>query len=455
MNLYQGIKNFKIEVPKNVGTILRILEENGFEAFAVGGCVRDAILGRTPDDWDITTSALPLQVKEIFHKTIDTGLQHGTVTVRLGGEGYEVTTYRIDGEYSDGRHPDSVEYTANLIEDLKRRDFTINAMAYNPSVGLIDAFDGIGDLERKCITCVGDAEQRFHEDALRILRAIRFSAQLGFEVSKSTSEAIKELAPTLEKISAERIHTELEKLILSPHPEKLVVAYESGVTAIVLPEFDRMMECEQNTPYHRYNVGEHTVEVMKNVPATKVMRWAALLHDVGKPAKKITKDGRDHFYGHAYAGSKMVPEILRRLKLDNKTIKLVTRLVECHDDRPMNTKLGKTPEAVRRSVHKIGKDLYEDYLNLVYADFQGKSDYGKEAGFEQYLYVKEQYEQIVENHICTSMKEMDISGKDLIAIGCPLGTKIGEVLEELLELVLKNPENNRKEYLLEKAENLF
>ena len=221
-------------------------------------------------------------MKTLFNRTIDTGIQHGTVTVMIKRVGYEVTTYRVDGEYNDGRHPDSVEFTSNLIEDLKRRDFTINAMAYNPTVGLIDAFDGIGDIERKLIKCVGVAEERFGEDALRILRAVRFSAQLGFEIENDTMKAIEKLAPTLEKISAERIRVEMEKLIVSNHPDKLITAYKSGITKVIFPEFDKMMECSQNTPYHKYNVGEHTIKVMENVENTKEMRWAALLHDIGK-----------------------------------------------------------------------------------------------------------------------------------------------------------------------------
>lgn len=233
MNNYEGLKEFKIEIPKSVKLIINVLEENGFEAFAVGGCVRDTILGRNPQDWDITTSALPEQVKALFNRTIDTGIQHGTVTVMIKRVGYEVTTYRVDGEYNDGRHPDSVEFTSNLIEDLKRRDFTINAMAYNPTVGLIDAFDGIGDIERKLIKCVGVAEERFGEDALRILRAVRFSAQLGFEIENDTMKAIEKLAPTLEKISAERIRVEMEKLIVSNHPDKLITAYKSGITKVI------------------------------------------------------------------------------------------------------------------------------------------------------------------------------------------------------------------------------
>lgn len=456
MNDYKGIKNFNIDIPKSVKMIISILEKNGYEAFAVGGCVRDTILGRTPQDWDITTSALPHQVKALFNKTIDTGIQHGTVTVMMSRVGYEVTTYRIDGEYKDSRHPDSVEFTSNLIEDLKRRDFTINAMAYNPTVGLVDAFDGMGDIERKVIQCVGVAEERFGEDALRILRAVRFSAQLGFDIEENTMKAIKKMAGTLEHISAERIRVELEKLITSNHPDKLITAYQAGITKVILPEFDRMMECEQNTPYHMYNVGEHTIKVMKNVPNTKVMRWAALLHDVGKP-DCVTYDKKNpervHFYGHAKKGSLMVPGIMRRLRMDNKTIKLVTRLVECHDDRTAAGEM--KPVSVRKSVHKIGKDIYKQYLQLAYADFQGKSEYGRQKGFDKYLYTCEQFQYIMEHHICTSKAEMAVSGKDLIEIGCPKGEIIGDILDELLKRVIENPELNEKNQLLEIARKMF
>lgn len=452
MNRYNGDTEFKIEIPKNVYNIIKILESHGHEAFAVGGCVRDTILNRDPQDWDITTSALPLQVKEIFNKTIDTGLQHGTVTVRMGGESYEVTTYRIDGDYLDSRHPESVEFTSDLIEDLKRRDFTINAMAYNPTIGLVDAFDGIGDIDRMLITCVGEAKERFKEDALRILRAVRFSAQLGFDISETTMDAARELAPTLANISAERIQTELEKLICSGNPEKLVTAYELGITKIALPEFDDMMECEQNTQYHMYNVGLHTIKVMENVNNDKVMRWAALLHDVGKPAAKETYDGKDHFKKHAQIGCQMAPKIMRRLKMDNKTIKTVVRLIDCHDDRPASTKLGQTPEAIRRSVHKIGKDIYKQYLMLAHADFMGKSDLGKESGYEDYLYSCDQFAEIENNNICTSVKELEITGKDLIDLGCPLGEPIGNTLDYLLDRVLTDPEYNTHEKLKELAQ---
>lgn len=454
MGKYNGNKKFKIDIPDSVKLIIDILEKNGYEAFAVGGCVRDTILNRQPQDWDITTSALPEQVKKLFNRTLDTGIQHGTVTVMIQHVGYEVTTYRIDGEYSDSRHPESVEFTSNLIEDLKRRDFTINAMAYNEREGLVDAFDGIKDIENKIIRCVGVAEERFDEDALRILRAVRFSAQLGFDIDEKTKEAIKNLAPTLKNISAERIRVELEKLIISNHPDKLILAYNLGITKVVLPEFDDMMECEQITPYHLYNVGVHTIKVMENVNKDKLMRWSALLHDVGKPKVKIIdKKGRTHFQGHAIEGSTIAIKIMRRLKMDNKTIKSVGRLIECHDDRPTDD--GCTPEVVRRSVHKIGKDIYREYLQLVKADFEGKSEYSKEKGHQGYLYTKEQYEKIVENNICTSTKELEITGRELLELGCPLGEKVGEALDMLLDYVLKEPENNTRDKLTKEAERII
>ena len=320
-------KNAKISLPAKVARILNTLGEHGYEAYAVGGCVRDSLLGRMPQDWDITTSARPEQVKALFRHTIDTGIQHGTVTVMLDHEGFEVTTYRIDGEYEDARHPKEVAFTANLLEDLKRRDFTINAMAYNEVTGLVDAFDGIGDLERGVIRCVGNAMERFSEDALRMLRAVRFAAQLGFSIERETQEAIAGLAGNIKKVSAERIQVELVKLLTSPNPGELKVAYRTGLTAVFLPEFDMMMETPQNNPHHCYSVGEHTLKAIEAVPADKVLRLTMLLHDIAKPACKTTdKKGVDHFYGHPVRGSEMARGILRRLKFDNDTTDRVCRL---------------------------------------------------------------------------------------------------------------------------------
>ena len=254
----------RIQLPVKVDNIIKTLEAAGYEAFAVGGCIRDSVLGRTPQDWDITTSAKPQDVKRLFSHTIDTGIQHGTVTVMLEHEGFEVTTYRIDGEYEDARHPKEVTYTVNLLEDLKRRDFTINAMAYNESRGLVDAFDGMGDLQKKVIRCVGNPKERFTEDALRMLRALRFAAQLGFEVEEQTFAAIRELAQTIEKISAERIQTELVKMLTSDHPELIREVYTSGISDVILPEFSVLMQTEQNNPHHCYTVGEHTIHVVQS-----------------------------------------------------------------------------------------------------------------------------------------------------------------------------------------------
>ena len=248
----------QIQIPEKAKYIIETIQNAGFEAYVVGGCVRDSILGRCPEDWDITTSARPEQVKQLFRRTIDTGIQHGTVTVMLDKEGFEVTTYRVDGKYEDSRHPKEVTFTPNLEEDLKRRDFTINAMAYNETEGLIDIFGGLKDIEAKLIRCVGNPEERFGEDALRIMRAIRFSAQLGYEIHEDTEAAIRKLAPTLQKISAERIQVELTKLLVSPHPDTLREAYDMGVTKVILPEFDAMMETPQKHKHHKYNVGEHT-----------------------------------------------------------------------------------------------------------------------------------------------------------------------------------------------------
>ena len=252
----------QIQLPDKVHHIINTLEEAGYEAYAVGGCVRDSILGRKPDDWDITTSAKPEEIKRLFPRTVDTGIKHGTVTVLLGGEGFEVTTYRVDGVYEDGRHPSEVTFTASLKEDLKRRDFTINAMAYNARTGLVDLYGGLADIENRVIRCVGIAGERFDEDALRMLRAVRFSAQLSFRIEEATGEAVKALAPNLQKISAERIQVELVKLVTSPNPDYLRTAYELGITAQILPEFDLCMETPQRHKHHCYDVGEHILHSM-------------------------------------------------------------------------------------------------------------------------------------------------------------------------------------------------
>ena len=449
---YKCNNDIKMNIPKDVDFIIKKLEENGYEAFAVGGCVRDTILGREPKDWDITTSALPQKVKEIFRRTLDTGLQHGTVTVMLKHIGYEVTTYRIDGEYKDSRHPESVEFTTNLIEDLKRRDFTINAMAYNSKYGVVDAFDGIGDLQRKVIKCVNDPEERFTEDALRMLRAVRFSAQLGFEIEEKTEKAIKKLAPTLEKISAERICAELEKLILSDNPDKLIEAYNLGITKVVLPEFDAMMECKQDTPYHMYNVGEHTIKVMENVEKTRVMRFAALLHDVAKPVcRTVDEKGIYHYHGHPAKGAQMAHAIFRRLKFDCDTMDRVCRLITWHDDNPPLDEA-----SVRKAVHRAGIEQYPALFLVKRADILAKSKAGQKEKLAYVDAYERMYEEIRRRGDCLTLKELAVSGKDLISAGIKPGKQIGEILNTLLALVLEDPQKNTKEYLMSYTlKNLF
>ena len=434
-----------LEIPKNAETILHILENAGYEAYVVGGCVRDSILGRKPDDWDITTSAKPEQVKELFHRTVDTGLQHGTVTVLMEKEGYEVTTYRVDGEYEDGRHPKEVTFTASLEEDLKRRDFTINAMAYNPSGGLVDLFGGLEDIDRKIIRCVGDPLERFTEDALRIMRAVRFSAQLGFSIEEETRKALKVLAPNLKHVSAERIQVELVKLLMSPHPDYLRTAYEAGITAEFLPEFDACMETSQNTPHHCYTVGEHILHSLCHVRADRVLRITMLLHDIGKPVvRKTDENGRDHFKTHGNAGEKMAGQILRRLKFDNDTIRKVTRLVKWHDDRPEGTL-----KSVRRAVNRIGEDLFPLYLEVQQADMLAQSRYRRGEKQARLDSVRDAYRQIIEEKQCVSLKTLAVTGRDLIENGYRPGREIGEKLEKLLNLVLEDQEKNQKEILLE------
>ena len=436
--------NMKLTIPSNAEKILHILEENGYEAYVVGGCVRDSILGRNPNDWDITTSASPQQVKELFQRTVDTGLQHGTVTVLMDKEGYEVTTYRVDGDYEDGRHPKQVMFTSSLEEDLKRRDFTINAMAYHPERGLVDLFHGMEDMQHKIVRCVGDPMERFHEDALRILRAVRFSAQLGFTIEEKTKAGIQALAPKLKCVSAERIQTELVKLLVSPHPDYLRVAYETGITREFLPEFDACMTTSQNTPHHCYTVGEHILHSLCHVRANKVLRITMLLHDIGKPVvRKTDENGRDHFKMHGIAGEKMAAQILRRLKFDNDTIRKVTRLVKWHDDRPE----GMT-KAVRRAVNRIGEDLFPYYLEVQQADMLAQSDYRRTEKQERLDKVKEAYETIINEHQCVSLKTLAVTGKDLIEAGYKPGREIGETLNRLLEVVLVDPQKNQKEILL-------
>lgn len=435
----------KIKLPATVKTVLDSLHAAGFEAYAVGGCVRDSILGKEPDDWDITTSARPDQVKKLFRRTVDTGILHGTVSVLVGSGVHEVTTYRIDGKYADGRHPDQVTFTASLEEDLKRRDFTINAMAYSQEEGLIDLYGGMQDLQKRILRCVGEPMERFSEDALRILRAVRFSAQLNLHIAPETVEGIERLAPNLSKISAERICTELLKLIISDHPEYLEAAWRMGITRVILPEFDRMMEMPQNNPHHCYNVGQHTLKSMCQVEADKVLRLTMLLHDVAKPDCH-TKDaeGIDHFKGHAPLGAEMARRILRRLKLDNDTIRQVVTLVKYHDWR-----MEPTERQVRRAANKLGTELFPLLKQVQLADALAQSQFHREEKLQRIERVWELYGKILQEGQCISLKELAITGQDVLKAGIQPGPGVGRLLKLALEDVLEEPAHNNREYLLE------
>lgn len=442
-------------LPDKVKLIINKLTDEGFEAYAVGGCVRDSLLGKIPNDWDITTSASPLQVKSLFRRTIDTGIRHGTVTIMLGKEGYEVTTYRIDGVYEDGRHPKQVTFTKSLEEDLKRRDFTINAMAYNDETGIVDIFGGLDDLEKGVIRAVGDPVDRFSEDALRILRAVRFAAQLDYTIDDGTLKAVKELAPALNRISAERIRTELQKLLVSKHPEKILTLYETGVSKVILPEFDVCMETQQNNPHHMYSVGIHTIEALKNSVSydeelldndVKILRLSLLFHDFGKPAARVTDDtGKDHFHGHADISEKIAVNILHRLKYDNDTVNKVRKLVKYHDHRKKLTEPG-----VRRTVVMISRELMPLWFTVRRCDICAQSMTDREAKLKDIADCERIYNRITARGDCLSIKELAVSGSDLIAAGIKPGPQLGDILDEMFNEVLDEPSHNTKDWLMER-----
>ena len=440
-------EKIRIALPEAVAGIIGKLHSAGYEAWAVGGCVRDSILGRKPDDWDITTSAKPEEVKALFERTVDTGIAHGTVTVLIGRAGFEVTTYRIDGAYEDGRHPKEVAFTSSLQKDLERRDFTVNAMAYNETKGLVDLFDGLGDMKRRVLRCVGDPAARFSEDALRMMRAVRFSAQLGYDIEIQTRDAIRKMAPTLEKISAERIQTELVKLLCSDHPQRIGICYETGLTAVFFPEFDRMMQTPQHNPHHCYSVGEHTIHTLAHTPADRVLRLAALFHDAGKP-ETCSRDaeGIDHFYGHGEASARIARRVMRRLKFDNATTDRVVRLAAAHDIR---IESGQKP--MRKAMNRLGEDLFPDLFVLKAADLEAQSGFQKDEKRAQLERMRADYEEVLRRKDCVSLKDLAINGSDLIAAGMRPGRELGAVLQALLAEVLEDPSLNDRDYLLKEA----
>lgn len=443
-------EKINIKIPEKVSSILKSLQDNGYEAYVVGGCVRDSLLGVIPSDWDITTSALPGDIKRIFNKTVDTGLKHGTVTVLINKEPFEVTTYRIDGEYEDNRRPKEVEFTSDIGLDLKRRDFTINAMAYSEKNGIVDLFNGISDLNNRVIKCVGDANERFAEDALRMLRAIRFSAQLGFEIHKETERAIKENAELINNVSAERIKVEITKTLTSNNPVKIEVLYSLGLMEYVMPEFIPCIDLKQNNPYHIYDVDKHIYTSLLNIEAEESLRWTMYLHDIGKGYTRTTDDkGIDHFHGHVKVSLKHSKTILNRLKFDNKTKDKILKLIEYHDYR-----IEDNIKSVRKAINKVGQELFEDYIKVQKADVLSQNPEFLDERIDKLNHILDIYKKIIAEGQCTTLKELAITGSDLIDIGYKQGTVIGKTLNKLLSFVLDDPSRNNKKWLLEKAKQL-
>ncbi len=394
-----------INIPRDVKKIIEILNKAGYEAYAVGGCVRDSILKRTPGDWDITTAAKPDEIKKLFRKTIDTGIEHGTVTVRMGGNSYEVTTYRIDGEYEDSRHPKAVTYTASLTEDLKRRDFTINAMAYSEGDGLVDIYGGLSDIEKKIIRCVGSPSERFTEDALRILRAIRFSAQLGFSIDEGTWEYICKLGSRLKNISKERIYTELNKTLLSDNPEYIKLIYDADIAGYMADALANIKLTEK-------------INNIKYLKKERYVRWAAFASESSEAVLKAA---------------------LSELKADNDTKNKACILV-----RELNVEMPTTETDIRRMLSSYGIEIVKELLELKKLGFgicaEGKADIEK---------ISQLVDAIITRGDCLSLKTMAITGADLIAMGYKPGRQLGDILNRLFNIVLDNPEYNTKEKLKE------
>lgn len=442
-------KSIKIDIPVDVQKIIQAFSNSGYNAFIVGGCVRDSLLERNINDWDLCTNALPEQIINICEKYgfkyIPTGLKHGTVTIMINNEGYEITTFRIDGDYSDNRHPDNVDFTSSLEEDLSRRDFTINALAYNHEVGLVDYFDGINDLKNNIIRCVGNAQTRLNEDNLRRLRAIRFACQLGFEIDSSTYDALSQNTQNLTLLSVERIREELNKILISNNPAYgIKELYKLNMLKYIVPELEFCANFNQHNKHHDKDVFEHILSVVANSPCKLDLRLAALLHDIGKPRCYTEgEDGQGHFIGHHIISADMAREILVRLKYDNKTIDKVCVLVYEHMSR--YDKL-RTPN-IKKFINRVGPDNLNDLFELQVADIRGCAE--EYQDLTNVIKLKKECDRILNEKQPLTLKDLSISGRDLISLGITQGKEIGLILNELLNMVLEDPSINEKDKLLE------
>lgn len=438
----------KIKIPCEVKKIITVLENSGFEAYVVGGCVRDSLLGLTPQDWDVASSATPEETKACFaaSRIIETGLKHGTLTILTDGFPVEVTTFRIDGEYGDCRRPDSVTFTRDLTFDLSRRDFTINAMAYHPEKGIIDCFGGLNDLTARRIVCVGEPEKRFSEDALRILRAVRFAATMGFDIESKTQAAMVKLSGLLNKISAERITAELNKTLLGKNCADILLE-NSEIFVQILPELRPMFGFEQHSKYHSFDVWRHTVEAVKVAPYDLFMRLTMLLHDIGKPQTFSTGgDGEGHFYGHANVSAGIANQILSRLKYNNATKNSVVELIKHHCDD-----ISAEPCRLQRALNKMGEENLRWLIEVKRADCRAKG--AKSAGRREDSLdaVLLELNKIIDENRAFKLSGLAINGNDLIALGFKEGAELGGELQRLLSLVMDDAVQNEREALLAEA----
>lgn len=445
----RDLKNIKIIIPKKVKFIIDELEKNGFEGYVVGGCVRDSILKREINDWDITTNAKPENIIEIFNHTIPTGIKHGTVTVVIEKEAFEVTTYRIDGEYINNRHPSSVTFICDIKEDLSRRDFTINAMAYNDKEGLIDFFSGVLDLKNKIVKAVGDPLKRFNEDALRMMRAVRFAAQLDFEIEDNTSKAILELSGNIKNISIERIRDEFNKIILSNvwYINKLI---NLGLLKEFLPELVECKGVDQQNIHHIFDVLTHILTSAYNIEKKLHLRLTMLFHDISKPERKtVDEKGVGHFYGHEEASFNKTLGILKRMKYDNDTIYKVTTLIKYHDIDINSSR------SIRKLLNIMGKDLFKDFLKVKAADLSAQNPIYHKEGYKKLYIADKRFKEILAAKECFCIKNLAIGGADLIKLGVKQGSDIGKILNYLLEKVIEVPSNNKVDNLIEIAKEVI
>ena len=445
----------KINIPKDVNYIINNFYKNSYEAYMVGGCVRDSILGVEPKDYDITTSAKPEETISLFEKTIPTGLKHGTITVIINSTPYEVTTFRTEGTYLDNRRPSSVDFVTDIKEDLSRRDFTINALAYNENTGLIDYFNGVNDIKNKIIRCVGDADKRFKEDALRMLRAIRFSCQLTFDIEENTLKAIKDNYKLIENISFERIRDEICKILISPNPSRgLELLKDTNLLELILPEINSLVDFSPKCTNHNRNVFTHTLRVIDNTENDLLLRLSALFHDVGK-LNTLTPFNNGLFYGfpgHSIEGAIMSKRILSKLKFDNNTIKIVSKLIEHHLVLNVDTML--TKYEVKKLLNDVGKNNISLLFKLQRADINSLDN--PKIFLDKVNYTEKLTNEILENNEPLTIKDLDITGEDLISnLGLKPGKIIGDILNYLLDKVLENPNLNSKEILLNLAKDKF